>query len=298
MDKKKIMRLILKISLITICACAYAFFFKVIVEGRGFLSMGASGFAVILSRVIGNAIKQPELISIIYMVINIAINVPLFIFAYTKLSKRFTIYTMIFVIIYSLVVGFVPQELGATLGFNELDDLTSAMLIGLISGFSCAGTMVVGGSAGGLDIVSTYLNVKKGKGIGTYKFIFNGVVIALGLITFRDVSSIVYTLVYAFVSSTILDRYYNRNKKILLEIVTNKKDEICKYLLEHSHHGCTVFDAKGAYTDEQKNVIHTVISWSQLKPMTKAIREIDSKCFIINLNVYNVNGAFYLPPIK
>ena len=291
MDIKRFARKISRILLIILCACGYAFFFKVIVEGRGFLSMGASGLAVIISRLIGYSLNKESIVSLLYMIINIAINVPLFIFGFSKISKKFIVYTMIFVVVYSVVVGFIPSHLGETLGFNELDDLTSAILIGLMSGFSCAGTMLCGGCAGGLDIVSTYLNVKKGKGIGKYKFIFNAAVISLGFLIFRDVSSIVYTLVYAFVSSTILDRYYNRNKKILLE-------EICNYLLAQSHHGCTVFEANGAYTHEGKFVVHAVISWFQLKAMTKAIRTIDDKCFIINLNVYDVNGDFYLPPIK
>ena len=298
MEKKKYLKETSRIVLIVLCACLYAFFFKVIVEGRGFLSTGASGLAVIFSRIIGVSIGKESLISILYMIINISINIPLLVFGFTKISKRFIINTMIFVLVYSLVVGFIPGTLGDQLGFGELDDLTSAILIGLISGFSCAGTMFAGGCAGGLDIVSTYLNVKKGKGIGTYKFIFNGAILFLGLLIFKNVASIVYTLVYAFVSSIVLDRYYNRNKKILLEIVTTKKEEVCNYLLEHSHHGCTIFTAKGAYSHGEKDVIHTVISWFQLKTMTKAITQIDNKCFIINLNVYDVNGAFYLPPIK
>lgn len=260
--------------------------------------MGASGFAVIISRLFANVFNNTSSVSLIYMIANIGINIPLFIFGYKKISKRFMSYSLLFVLVYSLVVGFVPASWSQALEFYQLDDLTSAILIGLISGVSCAGTLFAGGCAGGLDIVSTYLNVKKGKGIGSYKFLFNGAVLALGLIVFRDIPSIVYTLVYAFVSSTILDRYYNRNKKILLEIVTNKKEEVCNYLLTNSHHGCTLLDAQGAYTHEQKHVIHTVISWFQLKNMTKAIREIDPKCFVIYLNVYDVNGAFYLPPIK
>ena len=298
MTNNKYLKEIFRVSIIVMCACLYAFFFKVIVEGRGFLSMGASGFAVIVSRVTGNILNNTSLVSLIYMIVNIGINIPLFIFGYKKISKKFMSYSLMFVLVYSLVVGFIPANWSQSLEFYELDDLTSAILIGLISGVSCAGTLFAGGCAGGLDIVSTYLNVKKGKGIGTYKFLFNSAVIVLGLIVFRDIPSIVYTLVYAFVSSTILDRYYNRNKKILLEIVTDKKEDICNYLLSNSHHGCTIIEAQGAYTHEEKNVIHTVISWFQLKSMTKAIRKIDSKCFIIYLNVYDVNGAFYLPPIK
>ena len=205
---------------------------------------------------------------------------------------------MIFVVTYSLVVGFLPEQLSYDTGFYKLDELTSAILIGIVSGFCCAGALLMGGSAGGTDILSMYLNVKQGRGIGKYNLIFNTIIIVFGFFVFKDVVSIVYTLVYAFVSSIVLDRYFNRNKKILLEIVTTKKDEICTYLLKNSHHGCTVINAMGAYTNEEKQVIHTVISWFQLKSMSKAIKEIDKNCFIINLNVYNVNGAFYMSPLK
>ena len=100
-----------------------------------------------------------------------------------------------------------------------IDNATSAVLIGLISGVSCAIAFTMGGCAGGLDIVSAYLNVKKGKSIGIYNLLFNAIVLFIGLIAFKDVASIVYTLIYAFVSSVVLDRYYNRNKKVLLEII-------------------------------------------------------------------------------
>ena len=298
MVKNKKVNFALRILLVIACASLYAFFFKVIVEGKGFLAMGASGIAVIISRAIGMAMDNSQIVSLLYMIFNLIINIPLFVFGYKKISKKFILFSMIFVVTYSLVVGFVPSSLGESLGFSVLDEITSAVLIGIVSGFCCAGTLFAGGCAGGLDIVSTYLNVKKGRGVGVYRFIFNAIVLAIGLIIFKDIPSIIYTLVYAFFSSMIMDRYYNRNKKILLEIVTTKKDEVCKYLLDNSHHGCTIMSAIGAYTHEDKNVIHTVISWFQLRSMTKAIREIDNSCFIINLNVYNVNGVFYIPPIK
>lgn len=298
MNKKELARETLNILVIILCACLYAFFFKLIVEGRGFLSLGVQGVAVIISRLLSTTLNIKDATSIFYTIVNIALNIPILIFGYRKISKRFVLRTMIFVLVNSIAVSLIPYNLSSILGVSELDDLTSAILIGLISGISCAGVMTYGGCSGGIDIISTYLNLKKGKGVGKYKLIMNIFILFLGFIVFRNVPSIVYTLVYAFVSSIILDRYYNRNKKILLEIVTTKKEEICQFLLEHAHHGCTVFDASGAYTKEGKNVIHTVISWFQLKNMITEIRKIDNKCFIINLNVYNVDGAFYLPPIK
>lgn len=298
MIKNKTINFIMRILLVMACACISAFFFKVIIEGRGLLSMGASGFSVIVARIFSNYFGDEALFSVVYMVFYLLIHIPLFILGYKKISKKFIFLTMSYVVTFSVIVGFIPSSLGQVLGFNLIDDLTSAMLMGLISGSAGVATLFAGGCVGGVDIVSTYLNVKKGKGIGVYNLIFNACVIFVGLMVFKDIPAIIYTLVYAFVSSIVLDRYYNRNKKILLEIVTTKKEEVCKYVLDNAHHGCTSFNAIGAYTNEEKTVIHTVISWFQLKSMTKGIKKIDEKAFIIDLNVYNVKGDFYMPPIK
>ena len=296
MMKNKAIQTIVKLLILMLVASIYAFFFKIIVEGRGFLSTGVSGISVIISRLLGRTFGE-NLISIFYMFLYITLNLPLFFFAYKKISKKFLLCTMIYVLTFSVVVGFIPAEWAQVLQFDKLDDLTAAIVIGILSGLACSTTLIMGGCAGGIDIISTYLMVKKGRGIGVYNLIFNAVILSIGLIV-SSIPAIIYTLVFAFFSSLVLDRYYNRNKKILLEIVTTKKDEICDYLLTHSHHGCTILKAEGAFTHEEKEVIHTVISWFQLKNMTKAIKAIDENCFIVDVNVYNVNGNFYMPPLK
>ena len=232
------------------------------------------------------------------MVIYILINIPIIIFGYKNISKKFILLTLIYVVTFSITVAIVPEDLGAKLGFNYIDNATSAVLIGILAGFSCSSAFLLGACAGGLDTISVYLNVKKGKTIGVYNFVFNAIVLFIGLCVFRDVASIVYTLIYAFTSSVVIDRYYNRNKKVLLEIITTHKEDVCSYLLEKSHHGCTILPAKGAYTNEEKYVIHTVISSFQLRSMSRAIKEIDNKAFVINVDVNHVDGAFYMPPIK
>jgi len=298
MNKTKYWDFIIKALLLMLSATIYAFFFKVIVEGRGFLAMGASGVAVIASRVLGNALNKETLISIFYMIFYILINIPIIVFGYKRISRRFVLLTLVYVVTFSVVVAFIPENLGEILGFNYIDNATSAVLIGIMSGFSCSSAFILGACAGGLDTISVYLNVKKGKSIGVYNFVFNTIVLFVGLLVFRDVASIVYTLIYAFVSSVVIDRYYNRNKKVMLEIITTHKNEVCEYLLANSHHGCTILPAKGAYTNEEKYVIHTVISSFQLRNMSKAIKGIDEKAFVINLDVNHVDGAFYMPPIN
>ena len=195
-ENSKVKELV-KVLLTVFVAIIYAIFFKSIVEGRGFFATGGNGVAIIISRVIAMLANNKGLESKLYMIIYISINIPLFIFSYKKISKRFTIYTAIFIGVYSLMVGFIPDELGTNLGLNRLDDLTSAVIIGLITGASSAATLFLGGCAGGLSIVSTYLNFKKGKTIGVYNLIFNTSILFVGFLIFKDIVPIIYTLVYA-----------------------------------------------------------------------------------------------------
>ena len=298
MLKNKHFKFIIRSIAMLIAAVVYAFFFKVIVEGRGFLAMGASGVAVIASRLLGTYANSENLVSVFYMILYMIINVPIIIFGFKTISKKFILLTLIYVVSFSVTVALVPENLGEILGFTLIDNATSAVLIGLISGVSCAISFMLGGCAGGVDIISAYLNIKKGKSIGIYNLIFNAIVLFIGLLVFKDVASIIYTLIYAFVSSVVLDKYYNRNRKVMLEIITNKKDEVCTYLMHNYHHGCTVLPAKGAYTNEDKYAIHTVISSFQLRSVSKSIKKIDEKSFIINLDVNHVVGEFYMPPIN
>ena len=224
---------LLKLIVIFI-AIADALFFKLIIDGRGFFSLGASGVTLIISRLIGLISGDHSIESVIYMVIYLIINIPLFLFCYKKVAKKFTFYTTLFVVTYSIMVPLIPQSWGNIIGIDKLDSLTSALIIGIVTGAISAAVLIVGGCTGGISIISTYLNVKKGKGIGIYNFIFNATILLIAYIIFNDLASIVYTLVYAFFSSLVLDKYYNRSKKILLEIVTNKKDEVCQHLLNNA----------------------------------------------------------------
>ena len=109
MIKNKYVSRTARISLVILAAVAYAFFFKVIVEGRGFLAMGVSGIAVILSRSIGAWVDKVNIESILYMIFNLAINLPLLIFGYKKISKKAL--SPILLIVISAVLGIILYSL-------------------------------------------------------------------------------------------------------------------------------------------------------------------------------------------
>ena len=107
----------------------------------------------------------------------------------------------------------------------------------------------------------------------------------------------VFTLIYFFTSSVVIDAISTRNKKVELQIVT-KEERLAKVLIQSFPHGCTVLDAKGAFYDEDKKMIFTVISSFELKKAQEVIYKVDPNAFIMVMNTHKVYGKFFIKPMK
>ena len=106
-----------------------------------------------------------------------------------------------------------------------------------------------------------------------------------------------YSLVYFFTSSTIVDTLSSRDKKNQLQIITSNKN-LPDVLINYFPHSCTIVDGKGAYTKQNKLVVYTVISIFEVRRAIKIIQEIDSNAFITITKVNQVVGRFFIQPRK
>ena len=117
---------------------------------------------------------------------------------------------------------------------------------------------------------------------------------ALAMVSF---TMALYTLIYFFTSSLVIDHISTRNKKVQLQIVTSEP-RVAKMLIQQFPHGCTIVDAKGAFYNSDKKIIFTVISSFELKKATQIIYKIDPHAFVTVNNAFKVYGKFFLKPIQ
>lgn len=261
------------------------------------ITAGVSGLAMLISRVFftDNA-------SLAYMIIYIIMNIPLFILAYKSIGKIFSIFTLANVVIASLIIGLIPLEIFSFLKINELEPITISLISGVLAGTSIGFALKANLSTGGGDIISLYFGIKKGVSIGRYVMIFNSSVILIyggytGIVN-DNWHPIFYTLAYIFISSTVVDLIFTRTKKVLIEVITEKGDEISSILLRETHHGCTILRGEGAFSHNGKQLLHMVVSVRQINEVAKTIRNIDPCSFVIQLPVDNIYGKFYIPPFR
>ena len=106
-----------------------------------------------------------------------------------------------------------------------------------------------------------------------------------------------YTIVYLFTSAKVIDAFCLRNKKLQLQIITTM-ETMSQILITNLPHGCTVVDAKGAYHGNPKKIIYMDIAIGEIKNTMRIIKKIDPDAFVSVLQVHNVYGKFYLPPLK
>lgn len=293
--KKEIIK---KIFLIITAAFIFALGIKLIVQPNQFLSGGVSGLTILISRFTAMKLDKMHLESILYSCMYTIFNIPIFIFGFKKVGRQFIYYSILNVVLFSVFVSLIPASWHYSFQLNTIDPLTSAILAGLLSGVSAVISFTNGFSSGGTDVISMYLSRAKGKGIGSYNFAMNVFILIAGGIMFKDYSALIYTIIYFFTNTLVVNNLYISHKKTLMEIVTSHSDDMVDRLMQESHHGCTIIDAVGAYSKKEKKILRIVVSASQVRRINDIVKEIDKNSFTTFIEVKQVDGKFYIPPMK
>ena len=223
-------------------------------------------------------------------------NIILFVISFILIGGDFGLKTIYASFMLSFVMDFMEKVLHSYA-------LTTNMLLAIISGTIIIATglgiaFAINASTGGTDILSLALSIKKGVSFGKYQMIFNGVIMVLGGFLSKEWNAILYTFVYIGTSSYVIDLIHTKNRKVMLEVISKKGQEISEVLLKEAHHGVTIIEGVGAYTKEKKDLLHIVVSTYQLTEIVTIIKNIDDASFVLQVPVNNIYGRFYMPPFK
>ena len=268
---------------------------------------GESGTNQIIVKIIqlfGGYDSDADILVTLQSVIYLILNIPLFILAWKAISKRFAILSLVNVVSVSLFIKFLPNGLVSVFNIAGDDYLPRALFAGLMTGLSSTLAFKDDSSAGGMDILSYYFSSKKSITIGKLSFFFNSIVVTvftmLSFANTRDIETfkiLLFTGVYLFTSSTVIDALVNHNKKSQVQIITSYENMSAE-LIANFPHGCTVVDAKGAFSGQDKKIIYMVVSVAEVKPLVELVQSIDEKAFINVIQINQLYGKFFIKPVK
>lgn len=265
-------------------------------ESAKLVTGGVSGISLIISRFVSqDAEVQLQLYTIIYVVLNI----PIFLLGFFYVGKRFSIFSFVNVILASVLIRNYPTFISDFFinSFTDMDPLAIALFAGLFSGLASGIALLGNTSGGGTDVIAVYFGLRKGIQIGRYVMGLNGAILLTGAIISGQWLEMLYSVVYLYITSSVIDQMHVRNKKELLHIVTAKGDEVAQALINCSRHGVTIVPAKGAFTKRDKTILYMVVSVFELKKFLQVIHQVDPESFTMTSSIDNVYGKFYMPPI-
>lgn len=69
-----------------------------------------------------------------------------------------------------------------------------------------------------------------------------------------------YSIIYQFCSTQIIQALYKRYQKETMFIISDKSNEIYRAIRERTNHDATLFQGIGCYEEKQKTLIYSVIN--------------------------------------
>lgn len=252
-------------------------------------SLYTGGFAGIAQIISDSVLKLSNgTVNINMSMYWIMLNLPVFIFGFRKVGRRFTLYSMFSVIFASIFLNIIDVRVFP----EDADKLVYAIYGGVLTGIGVSITLKVGASTGGMDIITQYLSHKFEGSFGRYTFIMNLFIVSLsGIIYNWDIA--LYTIINLFIFITVIDMIHTIHRKITLFIVTDKPGILSQEIQKRITRGITVIPAKGAYTQSEKSMLMIVITGYELYTVKSVIEEYDNKAFTNIIKSDNVLGVFF-----
>ncbi len=216
-------------------------------------------------------------------------NLPLIWLAWRTLGRGFVVRMAVVTVINSVALAVIPIPATPIIA----DKLTSCLVAGILSGFSCGLVLTCGCSTGGLDVLGLYLS-KKGKGftVGRFSITFNTALYVLCAVLF-NLGTAIYSAIYVVFQSLFLDRLHQQNISVQMLIFTKEDPErLNQTILEKLDRSFTLWEGRGGYSHDQVHVLCVCLSKYEVVSVQMALSEIDPHAFTIIQEGIRVGGNF------
>lgn len=271
-----------RIIIVIIASLLYAWNLCCFAKSADLLPGGISGVSLLLQHII----KSIFHITVPYSVFNILLNLfPVYI-GFRYIGKKFTLYSILTILLSSIFVDILPDYIFTT------DILLISIFGGLINGFAIALCLNVGTTTGGTDFISIYMSQQKGMDAWNY-ILFGNVIILLIAGAMFGWSIALYSIIYQFCSTQIIQMLYKRYQKETLFIISDKADEIYRLIKDTTNHDATLFHGIGCYEAKEKEMIYSVINTDARRELIPLIHSVDPHAFINVVKTEELAGRFH-----
>ena len=232
--------------IIVLGAFIMGFAIKNIYDPQGLVTGGVSGLAIILKEKIGLPL----------WVTNMGINVPLFLLSLKIRGWKFVKRVLVAEAALTVSLAILPEY-----AFLKDDLVLTALFGGVFSGVGTGLMLLCHATTGGTDTMAALIHTRlRHYSINQILQVLDGLVVLVGASVFGvryAFYAVIAVVVLAKVSDGIIEGTHFAKAAY---IITDRKDEIAREIMEGMERGVTFVSAKGAYTGEQRDILFCVVS--------------------------------------
>jgi len=261
----------------TLLLTAGVYFFKI---PNGFATGGVSGIGTILGKI------TPFISSAQWIMI---INIFLLFVGFIFLGKTNGIRTVYCSLLFSFMtyVFEILMPVSSPLTNQPFMELVYAMLL------TSAGSAIIFNSmasSGGTDIVALILKKYTSLDVGKALLVTDFVIASSSFFVF-GIQAGLFSLLGLFAKAFLVDSIIESiNSCKYFIVITEKPDEISEYIIKQMHHGATVTDAIGSFTNTKKSMVHTVCKRIEAVRLRQYIKIVDPGAFVIITTTSEIVG--------
>ncbi|MCF7945603.1 MAG: YitT family protein [Spirochaetia bacterium] len=249
---------------------------------------GVSGLAIILYHL--TAADTGLLI--------LLMSIPIFFLGLLIFGKRYGFRSLFGTLVLSISVTILGQSIGyqGILPYADRTDiLLSALFGGVLTGIGLGVVMKGGSNTGGTDILAQVIQHYTKIPLGTSLMLVDGLIILFSGFVF-GVESALFAVITLYSTGQVINLITSGlNYAKMAYIISDKYDEIRYELLHSEGLGGTAIQARGMYTDNNKNIIMAVVKNRKISRLTHIVRHIDPDAFMIISPAHEVIGEGFTP---
>ena len=216
-------------------------------------------------------------------------NIPILIFAWRVLGRGLAVRTIVCTAAYSVFASLIPVPAQPIVG----DYLTACILGGILNGVGSGIVLTCGCSGGGLDAVGLCLGkLGRNVSVGRFSILFNAVLYTICLIVFNPEVAI-YSVVYNFLTSIVLDRMHQQNVTVQALIFTREDESVlADFIIKQVGRSVTYWNGVGAYTKDNVHVLCVCLSKYEIEELLHMVHSADPHAFVTVQEGVRIFGNF------
>lgn len=204
------------------------------------------------------------------------------------LGRKFAMTTLLSSVLYPILLEILNQILG------DIHITDNLMLNAIFAGIGLGGSLGIviraGASTGGMDIPPLVLKKFFGIPVPMTLWIFDFTIMSAQMM-FHKAEDLLYgVLLLITISITLNKVLLLGTSKTQVMIISNQYQAVRQAILSKVDRGVTLLHGEGGYLGDQKEIILTIVSNSELAKIQRVAREIDPSCFMVVNEVNEVWG--------